>query len=139
MDATIDLIEAFDPRKGEGLVAFVGSGPSCSAGLPSWPELLRQIATEVNLESDVEGYLSRGEFLQVAQFLAEERSEAEIRERVAKRIRQAAKSPSAIHELIVKVPFSGIITTNYDLLLTDADQSRRFNLPVTHESTGLRD
>jgi hypothetical protein len=139
MDPPSDLIDAFDPKTGKGLVAFVGSGPSCNAGVPSWSALLLQIAAEVNLEREVESYLSRGEFLQVAQFLADERSEAEIRERVARRIRQAAKSPSPIHELLVRIPFSGIITTNYDLLLTDADRTRRFNLPVTHESTGLRE
>jgi len=134
----IDLLEAFDRQRGSGVVAFVGSGPSCDAGLPNWPELLRRIAVEVGLESEVEDRLNKGDFLKVAQFLARERSEKDIQERVAKQIERVKGAPSQIHRLLVSLPFAGIITTNYDLLLTEADTARNFRLAMTHENSGLR-
>jgi hypothetical protein len=139
MDFPTDLLEAFNPTAGGGVIAFIGSGPSCHAGVPSWADLLRRIAAEVNAHEEVEHYIQKGKFLEVAQFLAELRSETDIKERVAKQIKRATRAPSPIHELIVRLPFAGIITTNYDLLLTAADKSRRFNLPITHKSTGLRE
>src|SRR5947209_2087608 len=117
----IDLLEAFDPNSKQGVVAFVGSGPSCDAGLPSWPELLRRVAAEIELDGEIEHYLNKGEFLKIATFLSNQRSERDIQERVAKQIERASREPSSIHKLIVSLPFAGIITTNYDLLLTVAD------------------
>ncbi len=134
----IDLLEAFDRHRGPGVVAFVGSGPSCDAGLPSWPELLRRVAVEVGLESEVEEKLKKGEFLKVAQFLARARSEKDIQERVAKQIERSEREPSPIHRLVVSLPFAGIITTNYDLLLTHADTARNFKSPITYLNSSLR-
>jgi hypothetical protein len=134
----IDLLEAFDPHRGTGVVAFVGSGPSCQAGLPSWPELLRRIAAEVGLNEEVEVYLNNGQFLRVAEFLASQRSPKDIKERVARQIERTAQGPSTLHKLIVNLPFAGIITTNYDLLLTEADGSRHFKPPMTYLNSGLR-
>jgi len=133
-----DLLEAFDPRRGSGVVAVVGSGPSCHAGMPSWPELLRRIAVEVGLEAQVETYLQKGEFLKVAEFMARQRSQSEIKERVAKQIERSELGPSPLHQLIVNLPFAGIITTNYDLLLTQADLTRRFASPITYLNSSLR-
>lgn len=134
----IDLLEAFDRLGGSGVVAFVGSGPSCDAGLPSWPDLLRRVAVEVGLEQEVEKYLNRREFLKVAEFLASQRSERDIQERVAKQIERGGQGPTAIHKLIVNLPFAGIITTNYDLLLTRADTAQNFKSPMTYLNSGLR-
>src|SRR5260370_17596170 len=107
----IDLLEAFDRHEGQGVVAFVGSGPSCHAGLPNWPDLLRRVAVEVGLEQEIEKYLDRGEFLKVAEFLARQRSERNIQERVAKQIERSEQGPSSIHKLIVNLPFACIVTT----------------------------
>src|SRR5258708_2556398 len=134
----IDLLEAFDRHRGSGVVAFVGSGPSCDAGLPNWPELLRRVAVEVGLESEVEERLDKGEFLKVAQFLARERSEKDIQERVVKQIERIERGPSQIHRLLVNLPFVGIVTTNYDLLLTEADSDRNFKPAITHQNTSVR-
>ncbi len=96
------------------------------------------MAAEVRLEKDIEPYLRRSEYLQVAEFLARERTQRDIQDRVAKQIKRASSKPSPIHDLIVSIPFAGIITTNYDLLLTQADKKVFFNLPITHQNTGLR-
>jgi hypothetical protein len=134
----IDLLDAFDPKHGSGVVAVVGSGPSCHAGLPSWQELLRRVAVEVDLEAEVDKYLVNREFLKVAQFLSRQRSEREIQERVAKQVDLSGQNPSQLHRLIVNLPFAGIITTNYDLLLSKADANHNFKPPITHLNSNLR-
>jgi len=132
------LIRAFQPAGGPGVVAFVGSGPSCDAGLPSWSELIRRVAAELSLESDIAPYLASHQFLEAAQFLSQVRSEDEVQQRVARELRQFSK-PGRLHELIVRAPFSGIVTTNYDLLLNAADQDGRFDPPVTYRNVSVRD
>jgi len=132
------LIRAFEPVGGRGVVAFVGSGPSCDAGLPSWSQLIRRVATDLSLESDVAPYLDSGELLEAAQFLSRARTEDEIRHRVASELRRFDR-PGGLHELIVRVPFSGIVTTNYDLLLSLADRDNRFDPPVTYRNVSVSD
>ncbi len=132
-----DLLRAFDHRSKQRVVAFVGSGPSCHAGLPSWSDLLRRIAVEAGLASEVEPHIQGGDFLEVAQYLAKERSEEYVQEKVVKHIKQASNDPGELHKLIVRLPFAGIITTNYDHLLTKADESRYFNPPSTSHTTKL--
>jgi hypothetical protein len=138
MDLPADLLDAFDPQVGHGVVAFVGSGPSCGAGLPNWADLLRRIAEEVGLYDEVGPHIESGRLVDAAQFLSKERTEGGIQERVAKVIRHASADPGPLHRLIVGLPFAGIITTNYDLLLTKADTARRFQLPITYQTSGLR-
>jgi hypothetical protein len=136
----VDLLNAFDPDSPQGVVAFVGSGPSCLAGLPSWSTLLRRIAHEIGQGEKVETHLAKGEFLRVAEFLARNRTERDIQLRVAKHI-GSIHTPSTLHRQIVSLPFSGIITTNYDLLLNAAndaaDERLRFRPPITQDHTSL--
>src|ERR1700724_2511967 len=137
MDLPYDLLDAFDPKGGLGVIAFVGSGPSINCGLPSWPDLLREVAIEVGLEADVRSSLKDNRFLDVAQYLARSRSEAAVQEKVSSILRRGHRPPGALHRGIVEVPFSGIITTNYDLLLSDADERGRFSRPISHRTSPL--
>jgi hypothetical protein len=132
-----DLIEAFDSRNDRGVVAFVGSGPSIHCGLPTWPELLLELAGAVGLEEEVGPSLGDGRFLDVAQFLARTKSESALQERVGDIFRRRRRGPGALHELIVEIPFSGVVTTNYDLLISDADRQGRFERPISHRTSGL--
>lgn len=132
------LIHAFKPAGGPGVVAFVGSGPSCDAGVPRWSELILSVAIELKLDAEVLPWLKSGRFLEAAEFLRAERSEEEVQERVASEIRRIDQ-PGELHDLIVRAPFSGIVTTNYDLLLSTADRQRRFDPPVTYRSVSVRD
>jgi hypothetical protein len=138
MDIPNDLIHAFESAGGHGVVAFVGSGPSCDAGVPGWSELIRRVAVELSLDSEVGPYLASGRFLEAAEFLSRQCSEEEVQQRIAKEIRLNSK-PGLLHDLIVRVPFSGIVTTNYDLLLSTADQQKRFDPPVTYRNVSVKD
>lgn len=131
------LLEAFDPVEGQGVVCFVGSGPSIDAGLPTWPDLLRACARLLGAEGDVASPLDAGRYLDVAQYLAKVQGERALQESVADLIRRGSRSPGELHRRIVSLPLAGIVTTNYDLLLSDADTGRRFERPVTHETSGL--
>src|SRR6185312_5811844 len=131
------LLEAFDPVEGRVVAGFVGSGPSISAGLRTWPELLRACSQRLGVEKDTELALEGGSYLEVAQYLANLNGERALQECVADLIRMEATSPSELHRLIVKVPFAGIVTTDYDLLLSDADTSRLFEPPVTYQTSGF--
>lgn len=138
MDLPGDLLAAFDPKSGRNAIAFVGSGPSIACGLPSWPELLRELGVEYGLEDDIAPSLNDGRFLDVAQYLVRIKGEAALQEKVADIFRRRRRLPGDLHSLIMALPFAGIITTNYDLLLSDADQQRRFARPISQRTGGLR-
>ena len=53
-------------------------------------------------------------------------------------IKRASVAPGLLHKLIMALPFAGVVTTNYDLLLTAADAPHRFKLPITYRTSGLR-
>jgi hypothetical protein len=133
----VPLLEAFDPVEGQGVVCFVGSGPSIDAGLPTWDELLRACARRLGVEGDIGTALNAGRYLEVAQYLASPNGERALQECVADLLRKNDRSPGDIHRLIVSIPFAGIVTTNYDLLLSDADIGRFFELPVTHQTSAF--
>lgn len=133
MDFPRDLLARF---LADEVVAFVGSGPSIDAGLPSWSDLLREIAHDVGRGRETAAALAEGRFLDLAQYLAREIGERSVQTKVAEILRRGER-PGRIHTLIVGVPFRGIVTTNYDTLLTLADRDRRFALPVNHRTSPL--
>jgi len=137
MNLPAELLDAFDTQGGQGVVAFVGSGPSCDAGLPNWADLLERVAVDVGLYEEVKPHIRAGRLIDAAQFLSKERTERVIQERVANEIKRASAGPGRLHQLLIDLPFAGIITTNYDLLLTAADTVRRFQIPITHKTSGL--
>jgi len=55
-----ELLDAFDAGEGQGVVAFVGSGPSCDAGLPNWADLLERVAKDVGLYEKVKPHIRSG-------------------------------------------------------------------------------
>ena len=127
-----DLARAFDPNGPKRIYAFVGSGPSNDAGLPNWKELLEHIARAADLYDKVAPALQSGRLLDVAHYLARKTSEEAVARRVVHEIKTfMPDEPSDLHRLIVKIPFDGIITTNYDFLLSEADEKNRFDPPTT--------
>lgn len=128
----------------EGVVAFVGSGPSIHAGLVDWSKFIRLMAEEAKLylsEEEilfVNRYIDRENLLIVADFLRSKLTEDQFAELLEREFLD--KKPSNIHKAIVSLPLlRGIITTNYDLLLSEADTSRRFSHVFTwHDSSLIR-
>lgn len=107
-----ELIEAL---RNERVILFVGAGVSMNLKLPSWRELIAELASRLGYESDVlEQY---GNFPELAEYF-------EIREGSLGPIRswmdrtwhtnEARVDASEIHQLIVQLDFPLIYTTNYD-------------------------
>ena len=138
MSISTELAEALDQEKGQGVVVFVGSGPSIQAGLPNWRQLLERIARDYRKEKEVKIALDKGKYLDVAQYLSYLKGEQALQEKIVQIIDESSQIPSDLHEMIVSIPFSGIITTNYDLLLSRADKDKYFEFPITYNRKGLR-
>ena len=114
-------------------------GPSCHAGLPSWGALIREIAYKLRLTDKVKADLDKNDFAEIAGFISKQiGGEDNLKFKVCENnIKDKAKSPSILHEKIVSLNLKGIVTTNYDLLLTDADKRKYFSPPVNNRTSQL--
>lgn len=97
------------------LVAFVGAGASCDAGVPLWNDLVGLMAKV--LPQDIR---DKYDNLQLAQFVRETCDEKAYYSNVRKHLLQNITCPNAIHDAILELNPNCIITTNYDTLLEEA-------------------
>lgn len=108
--------------------AFVGSGPSVDAGLRSWSGLLDLVAehpsaSQIAQDGAFTSARSAGNLPLAFEYLAS----ALGRRLVVEIVEQALPSshpPGRMHQLLAALPFTGYITTNYDLLLEAALRER---------------
>jgi hypothetical protein len=104
-------------RRGE-LAVFVGAGVSAAAGLPTWAQLLEELAELCDLEPELRAGLvtlppqDSGALL--ARELGQERLAAYLSERFADRPCTLA------HAALATLPVQELVTTNYDRLLERA-------------------
>jgi CheY-like chemotaxis protein len=132
----VQVAPAIDPRllediRGGNCVAFVGAGFSAAAGLPAWPQLVREMAaaapadlgeqrvTLQQLLGSGRSYRSHRELEMAAQLLYDALGEARFREQLRARL-QARELPEAMAlrlKHLLGIPFRAIVTTNFDPLL----------------------
>lgn len=94
---------------------FAGAGMSKASGYVSWPELLRDIAEELELSVDKEHDL-----ISLAQYHVNERGgKAGITKKILQEFSEQAE-PSENHEILARLPINTYWTTNYDKLIEDA-------------------
>lgn len=94
---------------------FAGAGMSKSSGYVDWPELLRDIASELGLDVDREHDL-----ISLAQFHVNQlKGPAKLARRIVEEFSQQAES-SVSHEILARLPIRTYWTTNYDTLIEDA-------------------
>lgn len=109
-------------------VAFVGAGFSAAAHLPAWTELLRELAGGVgeSLRGAIEGALDRdtgadGRYL-AAQLLEDGLGRPRLieclRERLVVPRERLGPTMARRLEILRRIPFRSILTTNFDNMLT---------------------
>ncbi|MEO6280392.1 SIR2 family protein [Roseateles sp.] len=97
------------------VAVFAGAGMSKNAGYVDWPELLRDIATELGLDIKFEHDL-----ISLAQFHVNERqSNAGLARKILEEF-SAQAEPSSSHSILARLPIRTYWTTNYDSLIEDA-------------------
>ena len=106
---------------------FVGSGVSAASSLPTWSGLLEELIRLLagtpaatfnpNLETEARQLLAeRSKWLLVAELLRGELTDR-FYTYMNERFTDRAKTPNPIHDAIWKIPWRGIVTTNYDDLI----------------------
>jgi len=118
-----------------GPVLFIGAGISSEIGFPTWRQFMQELIDhglrsgrmkEQNAQLCI-GLLDSGDYLAAGEHLRHElgpRVDRHIRERFSK-----APQNLGSYDYLVRLPFAGIITTNYDSCLETA-YARHHRLPI---------
>jgi hypothetical protein len=126
-------------------VVFVGAGLSAGAGLPTWKRLLLDIIGELasalsdgeDKAAELQRMVDQGKLLEVADYCKEQMGEGAFHRLLSERLRGDKEAVPETHRLLMRLPFSTWITTNYDKLLERAYTEERGGYPrvLTHRDT----
>lgn len=141
-----------DANNKNQLVIFVGSGVSANSKMPTWFQLIRKIATEINYYHCENCKLrnnhcedlckcrdeyTQEEMLRIPEYLYNlDRPKEEYYDFIKNSLNSSSGSNS-IHELIFKIFPHHIITTNFDSLLEDTQSINRVFYSVLREDKDL--
>jgi hypothetical protein len=104
-------------------VLFAGSGLSSWAHLPTWTELLNAMVQELDEDlreecgDELDVLVTQGKLLEVADYCKEKLGRAKYYGVLADRLRIVDGQVPEPHKVIVDLPFSAVVTTNFDKLL----------------------
>ena len=123
-----DLVNLIRRRK---VAPFVGAGISAAAGYPGWGKTLRELGEKLPDIDDCElkAQLDKGEFLSAAQKLSDA-SQVQLNNHVATTFRvkpEIEENRSRIPKVIQLLPrlcFGAMVTTNFDTLIEDWFKSK---------------
>jgi hypothetical protein len=134
------LVREIDARR---VILFVGSGISAGLGLPTWENFIGRLGPDVGFEPDEFLALS-SDFRSLAEFYRlEQGSLDDLCSRMAGdwHVSDDALCASPAHQLIVRLDFPLVYTTNYDHLLERAYRlaGRSFNKLVNAKDIACSD
>src|ERR1700759_3276787 len=108
-------------------VLFVGAGLSQGAGLPGWASLLSRILSwydenGVRLAdlADIQKLIEEKDLLSAAEAIKDGVNPEIFRPALSSIMDDESLSPSQTHLLLPTIPFSAVLTSNYDRLLERA-------------------
>lgn len=120
LDALADAI------KSRQVILFAGAGISMNLGLPSWGELINEMASQLSFDPEILG--AHGGYLEVAEYYKLQKTTlGPLRSWMDRKWHQdeAKVDGSEIHQAIVDLNFPIIYTTNYDRWLEIAFERRQ--------------
>jgi hypothetical protein len=113
------------------VVPFIGAGISVGAGLPDWEQLLRELLGYANQHglsgadgAQIEEALATRQFELAAEGLVK-RLGPHFSDGMALALRKPNVAPTTVHQLLARVKWPAVITTNYDDLLPNVLQTSR--------------
>ncbi|MFL5344976.1 MAG: SIR2 family protein [Hyalangium sp.] len=125
-------------------VVFVGAGLSAGAGLPTWKGLLLKGIDELvgslpegeSHQEELRNLVEYGKLLEVAEF-CKDKLGAAYHQFLTDQVRGDQAQVPAAHDVLMHLPFSAWVTTNYDKLLERAYSHRKGGFPktLTHMDT----
>jgi len=126
-------------------VVFVGAGLSAGAGLPTWGRLLLSGIQELVgalpegelHQAELEQLVKQGKLLEVADFCKEKLGSA-YHQFLSEQVRGDQAELPPTHDVLMRLPFSAWVTTNYDKLLERAYSQVKgggFPKTLTHKDT----
>ncbi|PEE97785.1 hypothetical protein CON21_26250 [Bacillus thuringiensis] len=120
-------------KEHDKLVVFVGAGVSVNSKLPTWYDLVSELAEEMgmNVGNSVDS------FMQIPQYYFNERGEKEYLEKIEGILNRKTYKPNIIHEQIIDLNPKHIITTNYDDLLEQSFKLYNKSYHVVSDNSDL--
>ncbi|PEQ29715.1 SIR2 family protein [Bacillus thuringiensis] len=120
-------------KEQDKLVVFVGAGVSVNSKLPTWYDLVSELAEEMgmNVGNSVDS------FMQIPQYYFNERGEKEYLEKIEGILNRKTYKPNIIHEQIIDLNPKHIITTNYDDLLEQSFKLYNKSYHVVSDNSDL--
>lgn len=116
--------ELIEKLKEQRCIAFIGAGLSIGAGLPDWYILLEQMITwcekhniDLPNRNDLEDLLEKEKYLILADILIDVMGKSRYHQFLKEVFRRVNLKPTETHKLLPQIPFSAILTSNYDKLL----------------------
>ncbi|MCC8410995.1 SIR2 family protein [Mucilaginibacter sp. UR6-1] len=125
-----DFIEKFVTEVINGDAAiFAGAGLSASDGFVNWKELLRDLASEINLDIDKEYDL-----ISVAQYHFNKHKRGKINNKIKNEFSTLSKG-SENHKILARIGISTFWTTNYDKLIEKSleEENKTVELKIKNE------
>lgn len=136
----------FDHLDNGRCVLFAGSGLSAWGNLPTWKNLLHFVVDKFGNEEpgspdleELRNLVDQGKFLQVADFCKDKLGQHLYGEVLANHLRGDNIDIPDPHKILVYLPFSAVITTNYDKLIEKAYITLKGAMPKTptHKDTDM--
>lgn len=112
------------------VVLFVGGGLSRGAGVPSWQELVKKMASEIGCRLPTGERISSDLLLKIPQYYLNECGRLRLEKRVIDVIEPRSRELTDNHRLLAQLPIQTWITTNWDNLLETALKENRKKVKV---------